>query len=256
MTSQSDKEISDRLNALEAKVDAKPKRSFPTTTVLALLPIAFGLYQFHLSNQFKKEETQTRALLGALEGETPSDICGNLSLLVEGKLVTEERLEATQDLIDEITQRDRQQLDGGVGEFDCLPRIIAQTSDVSSLQRVSGGDPSLEELILEGSFEGPAECFNQAVELRVAEQHAQSTIDEIADYLDEDGVLFAEVPVEASDWELNNYSGLIWYYSIGARSCAKSISEGLATLGIDLEPRYYTRDNLPSSLPIRVWPNI
>ena len=76
------------------------------------------------------------------------------------------------------------------------------------------------------------------------------TLSEIED------ITFAAIAREGNDLQINNYTGQIWYYSIEARRCAKDLSDGLALLGSDLRPRYYTREDLPPDLPIRIWPNI
>ena len=248
MTKEPQHDIADRLAALEEKLTAKPKRTFPTAAVLALLPIAFGLYQFHLSNEFKQEDNQTRALLAALEGESPSAICGNLSLLVQGGLVTGERLEATQSLIDEITRTDQQQVDGGLGQFDCLPRIAGPDSSSPSQAL------PLRTVSQEARANAPTACFYDAVRLEVIPQHDPQMIKSISTYLETEDITFAENQITPTEWEVNNYAGQIWYYSIDARRCAKSISDDLALQGITLTPRYYTRPNLPENLPIRIWP--
>lgn len=250
MTTDPQDPISDRLDAIEAKLAGKPKWAFPTASVLAVLPVGFGLYQFHLSNEFKKEDNETRALLAALEGETPSAICGNLSLLVEGGLVTDERLTATQALIDEITQKDRQQLDGGIGEFDCLPRIASEDSPSTS------ATPAQPAVTLAERLAAPNACFFDQVEVEVLPQHDQQVIDRISGYLETQGIQFAQMQIQATEWEINNYAGQIWYYSIDSRLCAKDISKGLASLGIDMKPRYYTNRDLPDGLPIRIWPEL
>lgn len=248
MTANPEHDISERLNALEAKVKATPKRAFPTATVLAVLPVGFGLYQFHLSNEFKKEDNQTRALLAALEGETPSDICGNLSLLVEGGLVTDDRLIATESLISEITQRDAQKLDGGIDAFDCLPRIGSQDGETVV-------EASSEPLVSRAErLSAPKACYYDEVEIEVFPGHDTQLVGNIARYLEQQDIVFAQMPVEPTEWELNNYTGKIWYYSIESRKCAASIARGLAPLGINLTPRYYTREGLAEGLPIRIWP--
>ncbi|MEO0371435.1 MAG: hypothetical protein AAF231_08280 [Pseudomonadota bacterium] len=247
MTSQLEDDLHKRLTALETKVNAKPKWAFPTATLAALLPIGFGLYQMHLSNQFKQEDNQTRALLSALEGDTPSAICGNLSLLVEGGLVTDERLDATQALIDEITQKDLQQVDGGVGNFDCLPRIAVDDDNAP---------PPEPEVTLAERLAAPTACFYDTVELEVIPQANPEDIRNIQVFLEREDITFAAIAREGNDLQINSYTGQIWYYSIEARRCAKDLSDGLALLGIDLKPRYYTREDLPPDLPIRIWPNI
>ncbi|MEL7254403.1 MAG: hypothetical protein AAFZ04_15305 [Pseudomonadota bacterium] len=239
----------DRFPPLEAPHAPKPKRVFPTATVLALLPVGFGLYQFHLSNEFKQEDTQTRALLTALQGDSPSAICGNLSLLVEGGLVTDERLVATQALIDEITQKDLQEVDGGVGGFDCLPRIAVD--DDSTVAPVDTDDVSLADRLA-----APSACFYDTVELEMTPQADPELISAITGYLEGQDITFAAIARDGSAVQVEEYSGQIWYYSIEARRCAKDLSQGLALLGIDLKPRYYTREDLPPDLPIRIWPNI
>ncbi|MEM7597842.1 MAG: hypothetical protein AAF382_09085 [Pseudomonadota bacterium] len=249
MSADLEPDLSDRLNALEAKVNSKPNWAFPTTTVLAVLPVGFGLYQFHLSNEFKKEDNQTRALLTALQGETPSDICGNLSLLVEGGLLTDERLVATESLISQITAQDGLILDGGVSEFDCLPRI--DTEDDESTTASASTEVSLADRLA-----APTACFYDTVELEVLPEHDPDLIGRIASYLEGQNVLFAAMQVDATEWEINNYSGNIWYYSIESRRCAVSLSRGLEPLGIKLSPRYFTRDGLPDGLPIRIWPSV
>ncbi|MEL7279720.1 MAG: hypothetical protein AAFY35_04525 [Pseudomonadota bacterium] len=250
MTTNPETKLDERMSALEAKVAAKPRRAFPTTTVLAVLPVGFGLYQFHLSNEFKKEDNQTRALLAALEGETPSDICGNLSLLVQGGLVTDDRLVATESLIAEITAQDGQTLDGGVTEFDCLPRIAADEGDRSPAPAAA------QTVSLADRLAAPSACFYDTVEIEVIPTHDPDKIARIAGYLERENVIFAAMQVDATEWEINNYSGNIWYYSIESRQCAVSIARGLEPLGITLSPRYYTREGLPEGLPIRIWPNL
>lgn len=243
-----EKKVSDRLNALEEKVAGKKNRVFPTAAVLGVLPICFGLYQLHLSNEFKQEDNQTRALLAALEGESPSDICGNLSLLVEGGLVTDERLVATQALIDEITQKDRNQVDGGIGVFDCLPRI-AQSDGGTGNTASAAAQVSLEDRLAARNA-----CYYDEVRLNVLPDQDPQLTARISGYLEAQDIAFAPALVQPSEWEINNYSGQIWYYAIETRRCAKEISAGLATLGVDLKPRYYTREGLPDGLPLRIWP--
>ncbi|MEO0750951.1 MAG: hypothetical protein AAFY25_04045 [Pseudomonadota bacterium] len=252
MTNEPETGIAERLEALETKVEQRTlaSRAFPTATVLAVLPVGFGLYQFHLSNEFKKEDNQTRALLAALQGETPSDICGNLSLLVEGGLVTEERLMATESLISQITQRDGRKLDGGIDDFDCLPRITSEDGDPAP------AGPAQPDITLADRRAAPTPCFYDEVEVEVIPEQDPELLRSILDYLDREGVIFAAIPVEPTEWEINNYSGKIWYYSIESRKCAASIARGLEPLGITLIPRYYTRENLPDGLPIRIWPGI
>lgn len=252
MTIENPKDIAERLSALEAKLETRTKRAFPTATVLAILPICFGLYQFHLSNEFKKEDNQTRALLAALEGETPSAICGNLSLLVEGGLVTEDRLAATEGLIAEITKQDGQQFDGGIGNFDCLPRIATEAASSSG----SGSGSSSTPVTPGQRRAAPTACFYDQVEVKLSGRHDRKASTDITDYLEDNEIAFAVAMVDATEWQINNYSGMIWYYSIESRSCAKSLSDGLAQLGVNLELRYYTRSDIPSDLPIGIWPSL
>ena len=242
--------IDNRLKSVEEKINKRQSGSFFTAFLLALLPVCFGLYQFYLSNEFKREDTQTRGLLAALEGETPSEICGNLSLLVEGGLVTGERLSATKDLIAKITKRDGEELDGGLDEFDCLPRIVSSSSDVIP-QRVAETDISLANRI-----RADDECAFDQVELQYTSTHDQSVVSEIEGYLEAAGVAFTDTAVTASTDEEKAYSGLIWYYYPEARRCAQSILVGLKARGVEMNLQYYTRKGLPSNLPIRIWPNL
>ena len=221
-----------------------------TAILLALLPVCFGLYQFQLSNEFKREDNQTRALLAALEGETPSEICGNLSLLAEGGLVTDERLIATEALIAKITKNDSEELDGGLNEFDCLPRITSQSSEVVST-RIVESQVSLAQRIASEN-----ECDFNEIELKYAAGHDREIVDKIEIFLKTEGIRFSETSVSASEKEREAYSGLIWYYYPEARRCAQSILDGLNAQEIDLQLRYYTRKGLPSNLPIRIWPSI
>ena len=80
MSGENNHEIYRRLKSVEETLEKKQIRSFAAAVLIALVPVCFGLYQFYLSNEFKREDTQTRALLAALEGDTPSEICGNLIL--------------------------------------------------------------------------------------------------------------------------------------------------------------------------------
>lgn len=243
-------DILDRLKSVEAKIESRQRRSFFTALTFGLLPVCFGLYQFYLSNEFKREDTQTHALLAALDGESPSEICGNLSLLAEGGLVTGERLIATQDLIAEIKKRDSQQLDGGLDELDCFPRLVSSAPEAIASRLV---EPVVS---LAERVQADDECAFDQVELKYTSTHDQETVSEIGDYLEAARVTFTDTPVTASASERTAYSGLIWYYYPEARRCAQSILDGLEERGLEMNLRFYTREGLPRNLPIRIWPTL
>lgn len=212
---------SERMKELEVKVEKIQNGSFSTAFLLALLPVCFGLYQFHLSNDISREENQNRALLAALKGETPSEICGNLSLLVAGGLVTDERLKATMDLIERIAQSDRENLDGGLDEFACLPRIVSQPTEVVSTAAAAPTVP------LSARIAAQRECAFDRVELKFTSTHSQPTVAKIEDFLESQEIAFSTSKVKANESEVRAYSGLIWYYYPEARRCAQSILDGL-----------------------------
>ncbi len=249
MEDNSEREISERLQTLEEKVDSKQSRSFITTLILAFLPVCFGLYQFHLSNEYKKEDSQTRALLAALEGETPSEICGNLSLLVEGGLVTEGRLSATKTLISKITERDSQILDGGIDKFDCLPRIVPQGTELASNQYIP---PEVSLNVSAPPADG--NCNFDEFEIRHTADHDSTVIQDIEEYLKSENLPFSTFSENLDAKEADAYSGQIWFYYPAARPCAQYVLDGLKAKGLDLKLRYYTRAKLPLNLPIRIWP--
>lgn len=250
MPKEYEQSIEKRLDSIEQEIGKKQSRSFLAAVLLAILPVCFGLYQFHLSNEFKREETQTRALLAALEGETPSEICGNLSLLIEGGLLTGDRLIATEELITKITKNDAEQLDGGIDEFDCLPRIVASNSEIVST-RIAESEVSLLQRI-----QSENECTFDQVELKYTSAHDDSIVRKIRDFLESEDVAFSDNVVTATADERSAYSGLIWYYYPEARRCAQSLADGLDAVGITLDLRYYTRKGLPENLPIRLWPSL
>lgn len=250
MTAENNHDILKRLASVEKKVEKKQSRSFLTAFALALLPVCFGLYQFYLSNEFRREDTQTGALLAALEGETPSEICGNLSLLAQGGLVTGDRLLATEDLIAKITNINSEQLDGGVDEPDCLPRIVANNSETISTRFVQPRVPLVDRI------RSNDECEFDPVELKYTSAHGDGIVRDIRSFLESDGVTFSDNPVSATLSEREAYSGLIWYYYPESQRCAQAILDGLDAIGIDMALRYYTRNGLPNNLPIRIWPSL
>mmetsp|Transcript_7498 Transcript_7498/g.12798 ORF Transcript_7498/g.12798 Transcript_7498/m.12798 type:complete len:251 (-) Transcript_7498:540-1292(-) len=250
MAEGTDHDLLKRLLSVEQKIKKKYDRSFFAAFFISLIPVCFGLYQFYLANEFKREDTQTGALLAALKGETPSEICGNLSLLAESGLVNGERLRATEELIAKITRIDSQQFDGGVDEFDCLPRILPATSETIST-RVAEPSVTLTERIMSDD-----ECAFDQIELKYTSAHNDGNVREIRNFLEVDGIVFSANSVSASENEREAYSGLIWYYYPESRRCAQAILDGLSETGIEMALRYYTRDGLPSNLPIRIWPNL
>lgn len=229
-----DQDLSDRIAKLEQSVGRKASRSFWSAVVLALIPIGFGLYQVHLANVQRAAETQTGALIAALDG-SPSEICGNLSLLVRAQVLEGERQLAATALIDQI--RGVNELDGGL-EIDCFPTIQGQSVD----QPVPAEPKSV-----------AAVSEFPAVELKYTQDHDPETVAAIGAFLNGEGIAFIDTEVTASAAEIAAYSGLVWYYDRQDQPAVQTIVQGLGDLGIDMEGTYYTRAGLSKDLPIRIW---
>ncbi len=236
-----DEKIALRVSKLEQQLEKKPN-PFIAALALALIPIVVGLYQFNLSNSYQSEENQINALISALEGETPSEICGNLSLLVEARLLRDERKVAAVSLIDQITGKG--EIDGGI-EIDCFPRIQASQAEPALTEKTSKPSPTAEPKSDEISFPN--------IELKYTSEHSSEDVVLIRKYLETNGIRFTELEVNASSSEISNYSGLVWYYYASDQTAAQVISANLEDIGIRLKARYYTRPGLPSGLPMRIW---